>query len=204
MLGIIFIYCAVIGGVFLLLQLLMMFIGSDESGDLGDVDGGFDGDIDAGDIDGQGHSSSSLFFEIFSLRTVASAVTFFGLVGMAVLRSGGSESQAISFGAIAGVASLYGVYWIYKQLYRLQSSGNQNIQNAIGLPAQVYVPIPEANQGRGKVQFQMQGRIVEYQAVTDDDVKLATGEHVYVHQIVNADTVLVSRAVPAAIESATT
>ena len=202
MLGMIFVYCAVIGGVFLLLQLLMMFIGSDEGGDIGDVDGGFDGDIDSGDING--HASSSLFFEIFSLRTVASAVTFFGLVGMAVLRSGGTESQAISFGAIAGMASLYGVYWIYKQLYRLQSSGNQNIQNAIGLPAQVYIPIPAANQGRGKVQFQMQGRIVEYQAVTDDDVKLATGEHVYVHQVVNADTVLVSRAVPVTIESATT
>lgn len=221
MLGSVFVYCALFGGIFLLLQMLMMFVGGDHGADAGhmdvgfdggdfhggfdgDVDAGFDGDMDAGvdgDVDvGQahahGHSSGSMFFEVFSLRTVAAAVTFFGLVGMAVHRSGGSDFQATAFGVIAGVAALYGLYWVFKQLFRLQSSGNQDIRNALGVPASVYVPIPADNQGRGKVQFEMQGRIVEYQAVTDDAEKLATGESVYVRSIVDADTVLVSRAVP--------
>lgn len=196
MLGTVFIYCAVFGGIFLLIQLAMVFIGGDEGGDLGDVDVGLDADLDlgdSGDMDAADSTSGLWLLEIFSLRSLAAAVTFFGLVGMAVLRSGGSNTQAVVAGSVAGAASLYGIYWIFKQLFSLQSSGNQNIRNAIGSPAQVYIPIPESNRGRGKVQFKMQGRIVEYQAVTDDQQKLATGEHVYVHGIVNADTVLVGR-----------
>ena len=202
MLSSIFMYSAMFGGIFLLLQLLMTFVGGDHGGDSGHFDGGFDGDADiggdghdAGDLSAAHQDVGSMFFEVFSLRTIAAAATFFGLVGMAVLHSGGSEFQATASGVVAGLVALYALYWVFKQLYRLQASGNQDIHNALGSAAQVYVPIPRANSGRGKVQFEMQGRIVEYQAVTDDDQKIGTGDSVFIEAIVDTDTVLVSRAV---------
>lgn len=195
----IFLYSAIIGGMFLAVQLAMTFIGGDDGGDIGDM-GDFDG-LD-GDVskEGHGHTTASMFFEIFSLKTLAAAVTFFGLVGMAVLRSGGTETQSLASGVIAGAAALYGVFHLYKQLYRLQSSGNQDIRNSIGLPATVYIPIPAGKDGKGKVQMKMQGRIVEYQAVSEESEKLATGTDVYVVDIVNAQTLLVSRSLSEATE----
>ncbi len=47
-------------------------------------------------------------------------------------------------------------------------------------PAVVYVPIPGKRAGAGKVTFRLQNRLVEYQAVTEDDTRLTTGEKVIV------------------------
>lgn len=194
-LELVFIYSAAIGGVFFLVQFLLSFLGGDgdELGDAGATDGGFDLNLDGGDAGGHGHSVSSLFFEVLSLRTIAAGVTFFGLVGIASAKSGANPTQSIVLGTLAGVASLYGMYWIYRQLWRLQTSGNEDIRNSLGLPAQVYVPIPAGSNGRGKVHLVMQGRIAEYQAMTDDEEPLKTGEPVVVIDIVNSDTLLVSR-----------
>ena len=67
-----------------------------------------------------------------------------------------------------GLAAMYAVYWLFKQVYRLQHTGTENIRNAIGASAVVYVPIPGKRAGAGKVTFRLQNRLVEYQAVTED------------------------------------
>jgi hypothetical protein len=94
---------------------------------------------------------------------------------------------------LAGAAAMYAVYWLFKQVFRLQHAGNENIRNAIGQPATVYVPIPGQRNGKGKVTFRLQNRLVEYQAVTEDEAKLATGENVIIVGIVNPGTVRVAR-----------
>jgi hypothetical protein len=86
------------------------------------------------------------------------------------------------------------VYWLFKQVYNLQHTGTENIRNALGLSATVYVPIPAKRGGAGKVTFRLQNRVAEYQAVTDDEERLKTGEKVVVVGIVNSDTVRVARA----------
>ncbi len=75
----------------------------------------------------------------------------------------------------------------------LSSSGNERIRNAVGREARVYIRIPAARKGAGKVQLSMQNRIVEYQAVTEDDEPLKTGETVRVVAVVGSDVVKVRR-----------
>jgi hypothetical protein len=58
----------------------------------------------------------------------------------------------------------------------------------------VYIPIPASRKGAGKVQLSMQNRIVEYQAVTEEDEPLKTGQAVQVVGIVASDIVKVRRA----------
>lgn len=193
----IFFYVAVAGGVVLGLQLLLTFLGGEEGGDVdGDVDAGvdFDGDIDA-DMDGDGahHGESFWFFEMVSLRTLAAAATFFGLVGLTARSAELSQPISLVLASLAGFGAMYAVYWMFKQLYRLQSSGTQKIQNAVGLPAAVYLKVPQANSGAGKVHVDMQGRTVEYLAVTDEQEPLASGENVWVVEIVNSETLRVAR-----------
>ena len=210
----VFSYSAVLGGVVLAFQFLMMLLGMGDDGtDLGGGDGadfsaGVDADFDVelGEADhGQptlseavdadiGHQYTPWFYELISIRTLSAAATCFGLAGKTCIDMGLNDMQAIVVATIAGFAAMYAVYWLFRQVFKLETSGNENIRNAVGKQARVYVPIPGRDGGAGKVQFKMQQRLVEYQAVTEEDDKLATGENVVVVGIVNSDTVRVVRA----------
>lgn len=199
-----FLYAAIIGGGFMLLQFIMLMLGfADDGGDLdlggdGDLGGGMDLDVDGdvgdlGDADHHHSHAAGWFYEMISLRTLSAAATFFGLVGKTATSNGFSDSLALLCATAAGFAAMYGMYWIFKQIYKLETAGNENIRNAVGKVARVYIPIPGNDEGAGKVQFRMQDRLVEYQAVTEEDEKLSTGENVVVVGVVNSDTVCVAR-----------
>lgn len=181
----IFFYTALGGGALLLLQIVMMLLGMDEGG-LGDA---LDGDLDLGDSDSEG--SGFWLLEMISLRTISAAAALFGLVGKAALESGQSTGVALALGGCAGFAALYAVYWLFKQVFKLEVSGNTDIRGAIGLPAQVYVPIGPGD-APGKIQVKLQGRTVEYQALSAAPERLATGSQVVVTEVVSTDTVRVS------------
>jgi hypothetical protein len=209
MLNTIFLLAAVIGGTVMVCQFLMMFLGmgDDGSGDIGadadlsmDVDGidGVDGpDADhhtswshAADAD-VGHPDASRIFEILSFRSVVAAVAFFGFAGKASLASELSDPQALLIGLAAGGAAMYGIYWVMLQIYRLRTSGNEDINNAIGQPARVNVAIPKQGAGAGKVQLVLQNRTVEYEAVTSAETPFKSGDQVFVVDILGPDKVLV-------------
>ncbi|MEM0915929.1 MAG: hypothetical protein AAGK09_15140 [Planctomycetota bacterium] len=204
-----YIYTALGGGLFLLVQFGLLLLGmGDDLADGGDVSGGTiddAGDIAPADPDAQPHDhwtdkvdgdldapGGAWFYEIFSLRSLSGGALFFGLVGKTALVYGASDTSAALYATAAGGTALYAVYWVFKQVFRLETSGNEDVRNALGLPAKVYVPIPPAGEGAGKVQLKMQGRLVEYQAVADGAAKLATGRHVVVTGIVNSSTLRVA------------
>jgi hypothetical protein len=159
----------------------------------GGHDHGHPGWLETADADA-GHPGAHWFYEMLSIRTIGAALTFFGLAGKTALAWGYTTTGATVLASVVGFGAMYAVYWLFKQVYRLQHSGTENIRNAIGAPAVVYVPIPGKQAGAGKVTFKMQNRIVEYLAVTDDEARLPTGEKVTVVAIVNSETVRVARA----------
>jgi len=191
--------------------------------DVGGIDGGLDGSLNGsfeadGAIGGDtstghdltwsqasdadlGHPDAHWFYEIISLRTLSAAIMFFGLVGKTMLAYGHTPPASFVYASLAGAAAMYGVFWLFQQVYKLQNAGNENIRRAIGLPATVYVPVPAGRAGAGKVMFRLQDRTVEYLAVTNEPNKLATGEKVVIVGIVNNGTVRVAReSQPAAVE----
>lgn len=188
----VFFYCAVIGGAVLVLQLVLMMVGVDDGGfgdvaDVGGVDDVFDG------LDGDGTEASGFwFFEMLSLRTLAAAATFFGLVGKAALSSGQTGGVSLTLALVAGYGAMYAVYWAFKQVLKLETSGNTDIRNSVGSVGQVYVPIDPG--AAGKIQLPLQGRTVELQARSDAAERLETGAKVRVTEILAADTVKVAAA----------
>ncbi len=185
-----FFYTFAIGGAILAVQMLMTFLGGDD-GDIGD--GGIDGDFEMGDVEDAGQSTGAWLFEVISLRTLAAAATFFGLTGMTAQSYGVAPSVAFLLAGLAGFGAMYLVYWAFKQLYRLESTGAQDIRKAVGLPGEVYLRVPPNGTGIGKVHIELQGRTVEYAALTNDLEALATGSRVLVTEIVNGDTLRVER-----------
>lgn len=156
----VFLYCAAIGGTLLVLQFLLLLCGV--GGDH-DASGGHAGAFDADHA--VGHDQGA-FLKLFSLQTLTTFATFFGLVGLA------TEGLHWSPLAVAGTASLAGAtaLWIVARSMRglaaLQSQGNVDLQNAVGHTASVYLRVPEAGHGHGRVLVQVQGRTVECRAVS--------------------------------------
>jgi hypothetical protein len=140
-----------------------------------------------------GHGSSSLF-AVISFRTVVAAMAFFGLAGLAAEGAEAPPAMVLCVAIAAGVAAMYGVYWMMQLLYRLRSEGNVRVEHALGLPATVYLRIPAERSGIGKIQLNLQNRTMEYAAVTAGP-ELPTGATVVVVDLVASDTLEV-RAVP--------
>lgn len=81
--------------------------------------------------------------------------------------------------------------FLYKQMMRLQSSGNIRIESAVGQACQVYLRIPAGRSGTGKVQISFSGSVQEVDAQTDGEA-LASGTRVRVVSVIDAHTLLVT------------
>src|SRR5436190_6398381 len=140
----VFLCSAVIGGTILVLQFLLLLLGVG-----GDADAGGDHAAAHGGHD-VGHDQSA-FLKLFSLQTVTTFLTFFGLVGLGTMDLGWSTLGVASVAIAAGFAALFVVAKLMGSLSRLQSHGNVDLQNAVGHTGSVYLRIPKAGGGHGRV-----------------------------------------------------
>jgi hypothetical protein len=214
-----FLLCAIIGGTVLVLQFAMTVLGiGGDHGDGGDagVDVGshdFSGDVhgghhDAGGHDGAAHDSAAgdhahdqhstvWFFKVITFQTLVAAVAFFGIAGKAAQSADLSDVTSLIIALGTGVAAMYGVYYMIRGLHKFNADGTVQIGRAIGQPATVYIPIPASNSGAGKVQMNLQNRIIEFQAMTHHQERLPSGAKVKVIGVIGPDTVEVERLIEA-------
>ncbi len=177
-----FVYCAAIGGTILVLQFLMLLLGAGGDGD-GDLHGG------AADV---GHDQAA-FLKLFSLQTVSAFLTFFGLVGLGTENLGWSPTNVALAAGGAGTAALWLVAKLMRSLAHMQSQGNVDLHNAIGHVGSVYLRIPAAGTGHGRVLMQVQGRTVECRAISRAD-EIATGTRIRVVERTDDDVLVVEPA----------
>jgi hypothetical protein len=197
----IFLFCALVGGTFLVCQVVMTLLGmggSDLDGDL--LHGISDVGVEhVGDLSHTGvghdthdtHHSSSWLFGIISFRTLVAACTVFGLAGMSASTGGMSLGLQLLIAIACGAAAMLGVHWLMRLLYGLGQSGTLRITNAIGRIATVSIPIPARSAGQGKVRLTVQGRLEELAAVNSTDDTLSTGSRVVVVDIVSGNVLSV-------------
>jgi membrane protein implicated in regulation of membrane protease activity len=190
-----FLLMAVVGGTVLIVQFVLTLVGlggdhgldvshdvpADFSGDVGhDVHIGGDHGAEASGHDAAGHHGSSWLFAVISFRTLVAAATFFGLAGLAAQSAGQPVGVQLLLAAVSGFAAMYGVHWMVRSMGRLGEDATIRIKHALGKEGTVYIPIPGAKAQAGKIQLKVQNRLVEYEAVTNYQDKLATGTKVRV------------------------
>lgn len=194
----IFFFCALVGGTVLICQFVLTLVGlgdpglelSDDIPDSADADLA---DVDLGDGDA-GHADahdSSWLFSVISFRTLIAAATFFGLTGMAAASGNLPLTAQMLISISSGLVAMFGVHWLMRSFYRLSQSGTLRVSNTIGKTATVYIPIPEAGAGQGKVQLKVQDRLEELPAVNETATSLSTGAKVVVVGVINGNTVQV-------------
>ena len=149
--------------------------------------GGTDGDMDTtGD---EGHGDASQFFTI---RNMIAFFTMFGWSGLAAYKSGIPNAWVIVIAVASGVLMVWLLYFIMTKANKLRQSGTLQMKNAVSQVGETYLRIPARRNGIGKVQVQVQGRLMELEAMTDDADDIVTGKPIKVVSTLNERILLVT------------
>jgi len=168
-----FVACAGIGGFFVLIKLVLQFIGGDSHSDIAQ-DGGFQIDSD--------HVDSDIGFRMLSLHGLSAFFMMFGLVGLALYRQSQAGVLVSMIGAVAaGMVTVLVIGKLFQGAASLQSSGNLKTADAIGSTGKVYLTIPEG--GSGRVSLNFRNHLREFDATEVNGKEVQTGTPVRVVRV---------------------
>ena len=167
-----------------IIQSIATFIGADSD------TGGLDMDVDTGgglddvsNIDGGSN--------LYTFRNFVNFFLGFGWTAILLHEKVTSTALLLFIAAIVGVGLVALVMYLFKWLGSMQQSGNINVyKSAVGCQGKVYLTIPAARSGEGKVQITINNSVREYNAVTDGD-EIKNGTAIKVTEVLNDSTLLV-------------
>ena len=164
-----------------IIQTIMTFIGL-----------GTDADVDAGPMDGSVDSiEDGALSGVFSFRNLINFLLGYGWAGV-LLFDDIEKRWLLQLLAIAvGLLFVLAFVFMFRQVMKLSHDGSFKMSEAVGLKADVYLRIPAARSGRGKVQVSVKGSIHEIDAVTDNDAEIPTGGQVEIVEVLGDDLLLV-------------
>ena len=164
-----------------IIQTVMTFIGL-----------GTDADVDAGPMDGSVDSmEDGSLSGVFSFRNLVNFLLGYGWAGVLLFDSF-EKGWLLQLVAIAvGLAFVLAFVFMFRQVMKLSHDGSFKMQEAVGLRADVYLRIPAARSGRGKVQVSVKGSVHEIDAMTDNTEEIATGSQVKIVKVLGDDLLLV-------------
>lgn len=185
--------------VLLVVQIILLLIGVGSNDADADVDVDVDADLDAdlptdfdGDVDG---GSEVLDADHgFSLFTVRGLIAFFTVGGwMGYTLADNNVVLAVIVAFLSGSIALVLMGFVLKWLMTLQSNGNLNYNDAIGLIGEVYLTIPAKDNGKGKINVLLNERLVELSAVQLGEEPIFTGKKIKIIGTI-ADSFIVEEA----------
>jgi len=164
-----------------IIQTIMTFVGL-----------GTDADVDAGPMDGSVDSmEDGALSGVFSFRNLINFLLGYGWAGV-LLFDDIEKRWLLQLLAIAvGVLFVLAFVFMFRQVMKLSHDGSFKMSETVGLKADVYLRIPAARSGRGKVQISVKGSVHEIDAVTDNDAEIPTGGQVEIVEVLGDDLLLV-------------
>lgn len=195
----IFFLCAVPATSILIIQMITTFMGFD--GDM-DTDSDFSLDVDVdpdsvsieaeADMDGDLDEGGS--FPIFTFRNFVAFFTVFGWTGILMIRNGIGLVITLVGSLAAGGLMMFLISSLFYGVSKLASSGGTyRLSQAIGKEGTVYIRIPKAKGGYGKINILINNQQRELDALTEAEEDLLSGTIVRVSKIIN-NKLIVERA----------
>ena len=195
---------AAFGTFVFVVRLCLLLVGGATDADIGDaatadVDFDVHGDVHADigtDAVGEVHHGSHLdpghALQILSVQSISAFLMGFGLGGLGAYRGTGWDILPSVFTALViGVAFMWIIIMLMRAMYKLESSGNVSIRDAVGREGSVYVTIPANGAGTGQISIILNKRQRMYRARTDGETELARHTRVKVVRINDARTLTV-------------
>ena len=133
-------------------------------------------------------------FRLFSMQSIIAFFCLFGWTGLIFMKACDLHvAVAAVLAFICGFAGMFLMALALWGMLKIQSDGTLNVKNALGLSGEVYIPIPARRECPGKVMVKVQDQLTEFEAVTDDEEKIATGTQVTVIGITKGTTLIVTK-----------
>lgn len=176
---------AVIASLVFAVQMALTFMG------IGDADADFEFSTDADAMAGDTLDTGGAL-QLFSVRNIINFLLGIGWGG--VCWSSVTENHVLLAIAsvITGCVFVVVFMYILRQMRRLETNGAFQIKSCVGQVCDVYLRIPGAREGQGKVQVSFGGSVQEIAAVTDGET-LPSGSKVRIVALVDDHTVAVEQ-----------
>ncbi len=198
-------YCiAIPSTLVIIIQAIMIMIGMGSGGegvnfsDTSGLDGGVDvpdvpdaGSVDMDISDGSNPADFGTM-QIFTVQGVMAFLCVFSWSGIVCMSLGLHVALACIIGLALGLLAMLGVGKLIQLTARLAQSGNIDIKKLLGEKGTVYIPIPPAGEGQGKITVSAGERYIEISAVTDEEKSVPTGTSVRVIDV-RGDVLVVER-----------
>ena len=170
---------SIVFSVLFVIQFVLSLIGVDFDLDMdGDADTDFGMDAD---------------FSLFSIRSIIAFFTFFGWTGVLMLDAGFGVWIAVAIASVSGLLAMVIVGYMMYKFTQFDESGTFNPNSAINHIGEVYLFIPAAKTGYGKIHLKTKGAVKEMDAVTDGPLEIPTGAKVKVVEVLDDNLLLVEK-----------
>ncbi len=209
--GQVFACIAIPATVMLLIQTILTLIGLGGDSDVeGEVDADVDAEFDSADADvaesdgifGEGADGGDSDADgdvldgglrVFTLRGIIAFFSVMGWTGAVCSSADLALSVSILVSVAAGFGAMIVIALMMKWLFGLQYDGTENIKDALGVSGTVYMRVPPARTGKGKVNVVIQGKLCEKNAVTDEETTIERDEEITVIGISGEETLIIRR-----------
>lgn len=176
---------ALLGTAFLLIRLLGLMLGAGHDVHVAD----HAPDVHTGD---HGHAGDGV--QLISVTGGFGFLAGFGWGGIAALHGTAWDTPwVILAAALSGVAILLLQAVLFRNLLKLQASGNISLSSAVGSEGVVYIEIPGGRTGKGQVTLVVQDRRRQFNAITEGET-LPSQTRVTVVSVNSDNTLTVRRA----------
>ncbi len=175
---------AIAASIVFVIQITLTFIG------IGETDGGVGLDAGIGDATAGDTLDAGGAIQLFSVRNVVNFLLGVGWGGVCFWNLFSNHHLVTIVAFICGLAFVVAFMFMLKAVMKLQRSGNFRIEQCVGMTCSVYLRIPAARTGSGKVQISYYGSVLELEALTDGPL-LPSGAKVKVVQVLDSHSLLV-------------
>ncbi|MBQ2595567.1 MAG: NfeD family protein [Bacteroidaceae bacterium] len=157
--------------------------------------GDTDADVDTGGLDADATGDTmdtGGAIQLFTIRNMVNLLLGIGWGGVCFYSSIPSRPLLLLVAVLCGIAMVVAFLLMFRQLMKLESNGAFRIEDCVGKACDVYLRIPAARSGQGKVQVSFGGSVQELDAVTDGE-QLPSGAKVRVVQLIEGRLLLVEK-----------
>lgn len=176
----IFWFIALLFSLFFVIQTILSFAGGDGDDSFGDADASVEGD-------------TGISYGFLTIKNFIAFFTIFGWTGVALSGSSVGKIWIIIFAFLGGCVVVAMMVFLMNSMSKLKESGTLKMENALGKTGTVYLHIPAARKGAGKITITVQGAMRELNAITNDDKDISTGSLVKVTEVAGDNLLGVTR-----------
>jgi len=178
----------VIGTFLFLIYFILILIGGLADGALEIV--GFDTDFDLG---------AEGIFHMLTIQGILSFIMMFGIAGLAVTQSDGSDLLAIVVAIVSGMSSMWVIGKVFQVMKSLEDDNTVKHSLSIGAKGKVYMEIGAGETGKVQVEFQNAMRTCNA-VLEDETMTLKTGKFVEVVKAIGETLIVKPLSVASVIE----